>query len=206
MTVYIYQINPLSHSLELFQNILSEKEWERASNYKFKRDRHRFIATRGSLRVLLSRELNVDPKRIEIFSNPFGKPEVKGMHFNVSYSHEKSLIAISSYGPIGIDIECCHPKVWSKSAEDFLFSDAEKSHSSILLENERKKYFLSVWTKKEAWVKAMGIGLTDHLNRLDTEDLQCEWTFHPLQLEDPYIAHLATTREEANVRCCNYCL
>ena len=148
------------------QNILSVDELNRANRFHFKKDRFRYVFTRSMLRVLLSRYLISSPLQIKFQYNNYGKPHLKrnihysNIEFNVSHSDQLVLIAVSGNGPIGIDIE---KKRYFKNYLEIIngfFSQKEKDILSNIPNDERLHYFYALWSRKEAYVKALGGGMS----------------------------------------------
>jgi 4'-phosphopantetheinyl transferase len=127
--------------------------------------RARFVVARAALRALLGAYLGRPPRRIEIDPGPDGKPALRAragavpLHFSVSHSGSLALLAFSSDGPVGVDVE------WERELPNALplaerfFSPRERRAVQAARSAERSRVFLSVWTAKEAVLKARGDGL-----------------------------------------------
>jgi 4'-phosphopantetheinyl transferase len=156
-----------------YERILSQDELERAGRYKFDRDRFAYIIRRGILRSLVARYLNCLPEEVAFYFDRFGKPWISEalftdpVQFNLSHSKDWSLFAFCSHHRIGIDIE--------RSREDFdvlgiarsFFSPAEQNELARLPESLRPPGFYNCWTRKEAFIKAHGEGLSLPLDQFD---------------------------------------
>jgi 4'-phosphopantetheinyl transferase len=150
---------------------LSPDESRRASRFHFERDRRRFAAARGVLRELLGRYLGVDPSALVFSYGPQGKPALaspwKGLRFNVSHSGGLALLAFSTDHEIGVDIEQERPVPEMDSIAERHFSPRESAELRLLEERERRRAFFHCWTRKEAFVKAVGDGLSHALDAFD---------------------------------------
>src|SRR3990167_8836445 len=147
--------------LEKCHAVLSEEEKARAARFYFDKDRQAFTLTRGTLRCLLGDCLKQKPEGIIFSQNEYGKPELKDSRwqFNVSHSHDYALIAIGRDYPIGIDVEYQDRKINPLELCDRFFAteEIEQLHSVAL--DEQGRTFFNLWTRKEAFIKAIGMGL-----------------------------------------------
>jgi 4'-phosphopantetheinyl transferase len=163
---------PISRFHKLRQT-LSMDERIRAQRFYFRRDRKRFIVGRGILRTVLGRYLNVEPARMQFWYGKNGKPMLADtiskmtIFFNMSNSESLALYAFSRDGEIGVDIEkiCDHPE--RDQIADQFFSVRESSAFRALPENKKKEAFFNCWTRKEAFIKAIGTGLSCSLDNFD---------------------------------------
>jgi len=156
-----------------FDELLSPEERGRAERFYFQRDRDRFIARRGILRILLGCYLGVEPECVELSRGEKGKPVIAGapggdtLHFNLSHSENMALFAFSSEHEIGVDIEQMRDNVEMAQLVERFFSEKEKEEWRALPESQRKEAFFNGWTRKEAFTKATGEGLTMPLDSFD---------------------------------------
>lgn len=149
-----------------FEKLLSVQEQEKAARFRFARDRNSYIITHGMLRKILGNYLGSIPAEIEFSSNEFGKPSLRDgcrkIHFNISHRSGLSALAFSSNSEIGVDVE----KIDSDFDFDLIakahFSDAENSFIDAE-RGESCKRFYTVWTRKEALLKAIGTGIGENL-------------------------------------------
>lgn len=149
--------------------LLDPDERARADRYHFAQDRAHFIAARGRLRQILAGYAGRTPQSLAFEFGPHGKPELKdraGLHFNFSDSGTLGALAVSSAGPIGVDIERIRPRDYVKLAERY-FSPAELAVLTGLPEADRQAAFFRGWTRKEAFLKAVGTGLSTRLDAFD---------------------------------------
>ncbi len=149
---------------------LSADERERARRFRFERDRQRFVAARGLLRRLVGRYLDQEPARVRFGYGPRGKPFVDaagGLRFNVSHSAGLALVAFAWGREVGVDVERLRPVPEAEDIARQYFSRWEESELRRLPEGERAAAFFRCWTRKEAFVKATGDGLSRPLDAFD---------------------------------------
>jgi 4'-phosphopantetheinyl transferase len=155
-----------------FAALLSPAERDQAARFRFARDRDRFIARRGQLRSLLAEYLDCPAAAIEWHHGPHGKPSVRGLHFSVSHSAGLGLCAISRAIEIGCDLEHHDPALADRAVAERLFSPAEWHSLQALPPEQWAEGFFQVWTRKEAFVKAIGLGLSYPLDAFDVSVAQ----------------------------------
>ena len=160
------RLDQQADSLSDLTNLLSPDEQERAARFRLRRDRDRFVLSRGLLRTILSRYLSVGPREIRFSYGLFDKPFLdrrwheSALSFNVAHSREMALYAITSRSTVGVDVEFVEefPKLEGVARQ--FFSRRELDGLEKLPENERLLAFFTGWTRKEAYFKALGEGLT----------------------------------------------
>jgi 4'-phosphopantetheinyl transferase len=147
------------------RGILTLDEVAHASRYHFEEDRRRYIRGRAALRMLLGRYLETPPADIRFQYENNGKPEIalprdsRGLRFSVSDSCGLALIAVGSGSAIGVDIEKVRPLPDFLDIATRFFPAREVQAILALSENKRQEAFFACWTRKEAYLKATGIGL-----------------------------------------------
>lgn len=151
---------------------LSPDEQARVKRFRFERDKKQFIVGRGLLRVILGKYLKAKPEQICFEYNKFGKPSIASdshadIKFNLSHSDGLALYAFARNREIGVDLE----RIKSSLIEDgmlaqFLTSQ-EKACFKRLAENEKNRFFFECWTRKEAYLKARGNGLSLPANQIE---------------------------------------
>jgi 4'-phosphopantetheinyl transferase len=154
-----------------FDQFLSADELERVSRFRFNRDRKLFLAAHGLMRVILSNYLNVKPSELSFSIGPFGRPELAGsssrLRFNLSHSGKAVLLGVTLQAAIGVDIALV------QSAEKLLdvarqsFTPRETEWIAGVAADEKIDRFFTIWTLKEAYVKARGFGLNLPLASFD---------------------------------------
>ncbi|MBI5032171.1 MAG: 4'-phosphopantetheinyl transferase superfamily protein [Chloroflexi bacterium] len=202
---------------------LADDERARAERFCFRRDRERFIANRGLLREILSYYLDCDPAQLHFRYNPFGKPTLdqnvnkSAIHFSVSHSNTLGLIALADTPEIGVDIERIDPIHANMTIAEQFFSPREVAVLRMLPRTLRIKAFYNCWTRKEAFVKAMGLGLSMSLQDFDVSIIPGEpvtllrvhgddraaqrWELRELFPEPGYAAALAIAGHGRQVKC-----
>lgn len=149
---------------------LSPRERARGDRFHFEHHRRRFLAAHCALRDTLSRHTGLPPSSLQFIENPFGKPLLAGLpdcQFNLSHSDDLALVAISDTGPVGVDIEMLRPMRDALSLAEANFSASEYSEFLAVEARARDEVFLRVWTRKEACLKAIGIGLSQQPSSID---------------------------------------
>lgn len=172
---------------------LSPDERSRSARFRFTRDRQRFIAARGGLRALLGRYLGTRPGQIRFTYNAFGKPELSPgfgnrLRFNLSHSAGLALIAITTDGAIGVDLERIRSQPEYAEIARSVFSAADVDRLNRLPIHLYAEGFLTCWTRNEAYVKARGEGLATPLTSLPVPR---RWSLYTLQPAPGYVGALA---------------
>lgn len=159
----------LDQPLEGFLEILQPDEIDRANRFYFEKDRKRFVIARGFLRVLLGRYLQSDPKQLMFSYGAYGKPWLPeiSLRFNMSHSHSMALYALTEGREIGVDVEHVRADFTSDDIARRFFSPFEVESLCGLPDEERVEGFFRCWTRKEAYIKATGRGLSQALDGFD---------------------------------------
>jgi medium-chain acyl-[acyl-carrier-protein] hydrolase len=158
--------------LTALEHTLSADERSRADRFCFPRDRRHYIAGRGILRALLARYLRCDPAALQFHYNPQGKPSLASgvtdpLRFNVSHSHGVAVYGITRGREIGIDVEQVRGEVAVDQLAERFFSPREVAALRALPASERRDAFFRIWARKEAYLKATGLGLSLPLDCFD---------------------------------------
>ena len=124
----------------------------------------------GRLREILSRYLDLAPAALRFDHNAYGKPSVAGagLHFNVSHSGDWAMLAVSAEQEVGIDIERIDPSFVQEQIPERFFSPREVAQLRSLPPSEQTGAFFRCWTRKEAYIKARGLGLALALDSFDS--------------------------------------
>jgi 4'-phosphopantetheinyl transferase len=140
--------------------LLAADERARAALFRFARDRRRFVVRRGRAREWLAEEVGGNPARLRFTANAHGKPELTGgPHFSLSHSGETMMLAIGD-AELGCDIEAIDPALdWPPLARTF-FSPTENAALAALAPEAARTAFFACWSRKEAFIKALGLGLS----------------------------------------------
>jgi 4'-phosphopantetheinyl transferase len=169
--VFLAAVNTLP--AEALAAWLSDDERGRAERFHFARDRQCFVGTRGLLRGLLGRYLGVEPAALRFAYGPRGKPslvaegEAGRMRFNVSHSGGLALLAFAWDRDLGVDIERERLVPEYESIARSHFSPRERAALEGLAPAERPRAFFRCWTRKEAFIKATGDGLSFPLDEFE---------------------------------------
>lgn len=150
----------------------SRQEYERAARFHFVRHRHRYLAGRYSLRIILSDWTGIAPASLRFGERGKGKPVLldrPDIHFNLSYSDETILIGVTRENELGVDIERRRPFPDARALAEACFDKAEQAAlrdpRSAMTEGDR---FLCGWTRKEAALKAAALGLVHDPQQIST--------------------------------------
>lgn len=143
-----------------YSQLLDDYESKRASKFVMMKDRKRYITAHGQIRLILSSYLGIDAKDLKIKQGNGQKPKLEGesIFFNLSHSEDYALLAVSSTGEVGIDIECKRADVNLHSVGKSVFSSFEYHSLCELNVSKQNEAFFKCWTKKEAFIKAIGRG------------------------------------------------
>ena len=201
---------------------LSADEFERASRFHFERHRRRFICARGALREILGAYLGIDPHALTFAYGTHGKPALRSdarsrLSFNVSHSEDLALIAVAPEQiEIGVDVEAERPMPDGDDIARRFFAPSEVERLQVLPAELRGRAFFECWTRKEAYLKALGDGLARPLDAFEvtfgpnaraelrvmgdaTESAR--WTLLPLEPASGFAAALVATRGVQGVEC-----
>ncbi len=160
---------------------LAADEHDRAARFHFERDARRWRTGRSLLRRTLGAYLHADPAALELQTGPFGKPFLLHcrLRFNASHSGPVLLLAFAWDQEVGIDAERLRDDFVPEELAVQVFSPREQEALCAVPPGERRAAFLSLWTAKEAYVKALGTGLSFPLTQL---------TLSPMAGSDCYAA------------------
>ena len=177
--VWAAPLSLATEQIEALESLLSSDELERADRFRFPHLRSRYVAARGSLRVLLGRYLEREPAALEFNYSSRGKPDLKGqgaepLHFNLAHSHDLALIAVTRAAPVGVDVEWIRPMRDADGIATRFFSARESESLRSVPAAEQDAAFFSLWTRKEAWLKATGDGISESLSKFEVTFLSAD--------------------------------
>jgi 4'-phosphopantetheinyl transferase len=202
--------------------LLSPDEHERAGRLLSERNRARFIAGRCTLRRLLGCYLGQAPQTLVFCYGPHGKPALvtgasdAALSFNFSHSEDLALLAVTTDREVGIDIEYRHRDISIAPFARHILCESEAAALQRLPAERHKQALLTAWTRKEAYVKALGEGLARSLKSFsagiadeDTAVLRLEdasgeprtWKFTSLAVHPDYLACLTAPGSDWTPRC-----
>jgi 4'-phosphopantetheinyl transferase len=145
---------------------LSADERARADRFRFPDDRARFVAARGIVRTLLGRYLGRAPADLRFTYGGHGKPALaepdaaSGLRFNLSHAEDVALVAVARGREVGVDIERVRPLPDLDAVAAVMFSLAERALLAAAPPDRRHDLFFKIWTHKEAYLKALGSGVS----------------------------------------------
>lgn len=156
-----------------FELTLAEDERSRAARFCLQKDREQYVVTRGILRALLGMYVGENPSRLRFAYTPYGKPSLShecqnlGICFNVSHSGGLAILAFTRNREVGVDIEQIRSDFASQEIAERFFSAREARMLRSLGNEVRDVAFFNCWTRKEAYIKAVGEGLSMPLHQFD---------------------------------------
>ena len=194
-------------------SLLSAEERAQADRYKSERDQRRFAAAHGVLRLLLGRYLEVAPAELRFVTGAHGKPGVvtpkrngdPALRFNLAHSGEMGLFVFAKDREVGVDLEEIDARTARPALAERFFAPGERSSILARTPDERPQYFARLWTLKEAYLKALGLGLTQPLDSfeiglendvprlvagLNGQHGAVDWTLRELNMGPQYAAAL----------------
>jgi 4'-phosphopantetheinyl transferase len=193
-------------------SILTPEERTRAVRFQFPTHRDRFVIARGVLRILLGYYLDIPAERVTIEYLSCGKPFLHrdeagpAVEFNLAHSHGLAVYAFGIARPLGIDLERVRPKLVDEDVYEYFFSPREAATLRGLSPSARTTAFLRCWTRKEAYLKARGDGMSVALDSFDvtlapgeppallaSREDPCDvmrWSFRDLPVAPGYVAAL----------------
>lgn len=160
-------------SLWALERSLSADERDRAERFHLPRHRRAFVAARGLLRAILGRYLRTAPSGLQFSSGPHGKPALVAapgsgwLRFNLSHAGDLALYAVARDREVGVDLEDLRRNVPALRIAEQFFSAREAAALQALPPEGVAAAFLSCWTRKEAYLKALGAGLTLPLDQVE---------------------------------------
>jgi 4'-phosphopantetheinyl transferase len=205
---------PLRQPEIAFRPLLSADELARADRFVFAKDRQAFTVAHGVMRQILADTLRLSPHELAFQTNEYGKPHLVGqvLPFNLSHSGDYGLLAVGEVGetrPCGIDIEQLSRTINIHDIAPHYFSPAEQTELYALPPAQQTSGFFKLWTRKEAYIKAWGMGLSLPLADFDITISEPprllrhvgqpsapeQWQIHHLELPIPdYMAALVVAQ------------
>ena len=209
----------LSDNLE---SVLSADELSRADRFHFSRDRNHYIAARGILRNLLAAYVGVDAAGLQFSYAEKGKPFLDNaagctISFNLAHSHGRAVYAFSSAREVGIDIEFIREDLAADKIAERFFSACEVGVLRSVPMELRTQAFFNCWTRKEAYIKARGEGLSMPLDEFDVslapgeravllrnhkdEGEALRWSMQSVPVAAGYVAALVVEGKGCKLKC-----
>ncbi|MGH9874027.1 MAG: 4'-phosphopantetheinyl transferase family protein [Pyrinomonadaceae bacterium] len=194
--------------------LLSEDERSRAARFRFDKDRNHYVVARALLRKLLAAYLNVGAGELQFSYAEKGKPALDesqrtSLNFNVAHSYGLAIYAFACNREVGVDLEFIREDLANEDIAERFFSQAEIDSLRELPAQLRKQAFFDCWTRKEAYIKARGDGLSMPLDEFDVSLRPGEaaallrnhkkpnevtrWSMQSLCVPDGYVAALVVS-------------
>ena len=205
-----------------YRESLSQAELARAEKFRSDSRYREYVVTRGLLRQALAGMTRMDIAGVEFPDGEHGKPclenilDGKTIAFNVSHSHRLALVALTLEGRLGVDLEKIRPEVEWRSLAQHYFSDAEVQVLDRYAEDTGLRAFYTCWTRKEAFVKALGAGISYGLKEFDVsidphedcatltlrnqEEDTTRWLIKNIPVPASHVAALALDRPDCKFR------
>jgi 4'-phosphopantetheinyl transferase len=220
--LWAWALEPAMVDLPAHIEILDQQERERMQRFHFAPDRVRYAVAHANLRRILGTYLNQPAERVRFYANRFGKPELTDndplspLNFSLTHSRTIAVLAVANGRPVGVDVEDVRPI--EPAAADTHFSAKECSHLSRLQGDAWLSGFYRCWTRKEAILKAEGVGLLRALDSFDVslladqpaelletrERFSHPWKLHDLSPAQGTIGALATAQPGATLACFSF--
>jgi 4'-phosphopantetheinyl transferase len=158
-----------SATVKSLESALSADESDRATRFRFPKGKDRYIVAHGCLRQILAHYLGGEPDRLTFSTSEYGKPALNSheLEFNLSHSGDFALVAVTRGRKVGVDVERIRTDVDLERLASRFFSTSEVSELVALPSEQRVIGFFDGWTRKEAYIKAQGLGLSLSLNSFD---------------------------------------
>ena len=150
--------------------LLSVDERERMGRFHFEHHRQRYAAAHGQLRLILSAYLACSPTQLRFMTGHYGKPALQDgsdVCFNLSHAGDQMLVGVVRGRAIGVDIEQIRPDFATTEIAASYFSSAEQGAFQAVPDAQKPQAFFNAWTRKEAFIKAIGQGLSFPLGDFD---------------------------------------
>lgn len=211
-------LNVSENTHKMLVKYLNNDELNRAARFVREQDRSHFIAARGILRDILNRYINLAPENIEFNYGEHGKPSLNprqnqcNINFNLAHSQDLAIYAITRLNNLGVDIEYTKRNIEALDIAERFFSKNEIASMHVLSASEQVAAFYRIWTRKEAFVKAIGVGLSHPLDQFSVDgsleksainfhtenpSIKNDWYVYSITITNEYVAALSL--EERNI-------
>ena len=203
--------------VQKFRSTLEDDEIFRADRFHFEKDRRAFTVSRGFLRDIIGRYLETKPGAIRFSYGPYGKPALSNdstLRFNMSHSRGVALVAVTDAREVGVDVEYIRADFATEDIARRFFSPCEVEAFNGLSNDLQVAAFFRCWTRKEAYIKAIGLGLSQPLDGFDVtlvpdvppallhagEDDASRWSLSDIDVGGDYAAALMVEGEVSSIR------
>lgn len=216
-------LQPPPDEKERLGRLLAPDEQSRARRFHFRKDRDHFIVARGILRSIIGRYLNTGPAQIRFDYGHYGKPRLRrefdrgSLQFSLSHSHDQALYAFARDRELGVDLEIIREEFATEEIAERFFSRWEAAQLRTLPASQRLDAFFNCWTRKEAYIKAIGQGLSMPLDEFDVSFFPGEptallrhrqlpqetrrWSLKAIDVEAEYVAAVAVKGNDWRMKC-----
>lgn len=173
--VHVWRVGLVCYrsSVDDFFEILTGDERTRAERFYFQEDRNRFVIARAALRTILGGYCCQNPRQIRFCYNQYGKPRLRQdfqdppLFFNLSHSRDIAVVAVTQRREVGVDVEFIRAGFADEQIAEHFFSPLEVRAIRALPKERQDEAFFHCWTRKEAYIKARGEGLSIPLHKFD---------------------------------------
>ncbi|GJL56925.1 MAG: hypothetical protein NPIRA02_40570 [Nitrospirales bacterium] len=187
-----------------FEDVLDVYEISRARKFFSPLHRRRFIVTHGACRFILAKYLGWCPEQVRFKYGELGKPRLviqdhaRDLRFNLSHSHDYALLTVTLSREVGVDVELVCDSIECEDIASMACSPCEITLLAQVPEPLRREAFFICWTRKEAFLKAKGIGLNDSLKQVDVRG-PLRFSQKPFLIDDPFSSEMVWTRYDLEV-------
>jgi len=209
--LYLIDLPVFFSESDSLYSYLSNEERTHAESIQSGKGRISWITSTGLRRVILSRYLQIAPYQICFTFNQYGKPEISGSNphqicFNTSHSQERLLLGICRGRDIGVDIQYISPDVPEMKIANRVFGSEDTTYLATLQSDKVQRAFFQIWTLKEAYCKALGLGfslpveemppMNSHIHN-SSEFISDEkrWHAYPVPISDQYVASVIVSEK-----------
>lgn len=208
--VWYANLNPPAGIVDTLRPLLSPDEQKRMARFKFEKHRRRYAVRRGQLRRLLGAYLGAPPEAVEIaygergkphLAAEAGKPEDERLEFNLSDSEDLTVYSFAKGAEIGVDVEILREMEDAVQISESFFAKREREILASMPPEQVSETFFNCWTRKEAYLKAIGEGLAEPLDsfcvtlRPDEEPRFVEFVKVPHELDLWTLFHFRPTAD-----------
>jgi 4'-phosphopantetheinyl transferase len=207
---------------KILQTLLNDKEKARADRFHFEKDRYRFSQFRGFLRFILGQYLQKAPHGIALEENPQGKPflssqRTTSLYFNLTHSEGLALFALSRVGDLGVDVEKIKNPYHGEELAEQNFSPQEAAYLNSVPPDKKAETFFRLWTLKEAYLKALGLGFSGGLDTFSVkinesggtatlsgrlpEDRGGSWRLQYFEVDKDFVGAVAAPEGAQEIQC-----
>jgi len=171
--LWLEELSVTDEEYQYYWSLLGKNEQERALRFVQTKYRRDYVASHGKLRLILAKYLGTPPEKILFTIQSHGKPFVAcdrfgGIRFNLAHSGNHMAVGVSYANDIGVDIEIWADKVDYHGIMALCFSEEETRFWSDLPKELQQEFFYKLWTRKESFVKAIGLGLELDVSLVET--------------------------------------